>query len=401
MAQRFRSPRLHWLPDWLPNIILLLFALDRLAKLAAIIHFFKRSSPPDPPIWPSVTLLQPITRGVSGLANSLDARARLDYQGAIQYLFICDSNDATSQKEVNKLLARYPQLQAQIFLAPTQDSNITAKTEKLLLALPHATGEVLCFIDDDVAPRPRALYQLLPPLLQPETGAVFGLACYTNWDTVWSSLMSIFVNANALISYIPITYLTEPFTITGHCFALTRETFAHIGELAHLEVRVDDDHEIARRVRKAGLHVIQTPMIYDVDNYFGTFSSYAKQMKRWFIFPRQTMIPFMTLREQCISLLASCGQVLPALLVILAVLSLKRSVWQALVASTGMIGAIYLICELCYLKRLTPLERWPLVPLVAIIGPLQVLGVLLSNEEIEWRGQRLRIHVGGTMEKVS
>lgn len=63
--------------------------------------------------------------------------------------------------------------------------------------------------------------------------------------------MSVFVNANALFSYIPITYLTEPFTVTGHCFALSRETFADVGGFTDLERRVDDDHEIARRVRKA------------------------------------------------------------------------------------------------------------------------------------------------------
>jgi ceramide glucosyltransferase len=49
---------------------------------------------------------------------------------------------------------------------------------------------------------------LIPFLYQPQVGAVFGLACYTNWRALWSSLMSGFVNANALLSYIPISYLT-------------------------------------------------------------------------------------------------------------------------------------------------------------------------------------------------
>jgi len=56
------------------------------------------------------------------------------------------------------------------------------------------------------------------------------------------------------------------------------------------------------------------------------------------------------------------------------------------------------LCEACYLKRRTPLRRWPLLPIVALITPLQVLWSLLSNEEIEWRGQRLRIRRGGHME---
>jgi len=33
----------------------LLFALDRLAKLAAVIHFFHRPAPPQLEVWPTVT----------------------------------------------------------------------------------------------------------------------------------------------------------------------------------------------------------------------------------------------------------------------------------------------------------------------------------------------------------
>ena len=94
----------------------LLFALDRLLKLAAVIHFFRRSSPPQPETWPTVTLLQPITRGANGLADSLRARAQLDYPVVIQHLFICDAHDTGSQALVRTLLAEFPVLQAEIIL---------------------------------------------------------------------------------------------------------------------------------------------------------------------------------------------------------------------------------------------------------------------------------------------
>ena len=395
-----QQPCLRILP-WLANTLLTLFMLDRILKLAAVIHFFRRTMPPEPQFWPMVTLFQPITRGVSGLSNSLHCRARLDYPGKIQHLFICDGNDIFAQQECAAVLTEHPQLQAEILLVDAQDSDIATKTEKLMAALPHATGDVFCFIDDDIALRPQALREMLPYLFQPGVGAVFGLAYYTNWHTVWSSLMSVFVNANALLSYIPITYLTEPFTITGHCFALSRETFERVGGITNLERRIDDDHEMARRVRKADLRIVQTPMIYDVDNQFGSLQAYAKQMKRWFIFPRQAMIPFMTPKEQGLSLLASIGQLVPALLALFALFTLGRSALRALIASLGISGAVYALCELCYLKRSTPLKRWPLVPLMVVVGPLQVLWILLTSEEIEWRGQRLRIHVGGEMEVLS
>ena len=78
----------------------LLFALDRLLKMTAVIHFFRRPQPPPPPSWPEVTLLQPITRGTSNLLDSLQTRARLDYPSTVQHLLICDANDVETRTTV-------------------------------------------------------------------------------------------------------------------------------------------------------------------------------------------------------------------------------------------------------------------------------------------------------------
>ncbi|MBV9616692.1 MAG: glycosyltransferase [Ktedonobacteraceae bacterium] len=393
--------RTRWpLLDRLSYSLATFFALDRLLKLLAVIHFFRRTRPSTIQNWPAVTLFQPITRGASGLPGNLRSRALLDYPANIQHLFICDRSDTYAQEECAALLKEFPSLQAKILVIETPANGIATKTEKLLFALPHATNEVFCFLDDDIALRPHAFRQMLPYLFQPAVGAVFGLACYSNWDTVWSSLMSAFVNGNALLSYVPITYLTEPFTITGHCYALQRTTFEKIGGFTHLEHRIDDDHELARRVRQANLRCVQTPMIYDVDNALPSLRAYMKQMKRWFIFPRQAMLPFMTPQEQGLSFLTSAGQLIPSLLALLTILTFRPSAFRALMATLGIFGAVQMICELCYLRRSTPFKRWPLFPLMAIIGPLQVLWTLLSKEEIEWRGQRLRIRIGGELEIV-
>jgi ceramide glucosyltransferase len=377
-----------------------LFALDRFWKLAAVIHFFRRPLPSVPTAWPSITLFQPITRGVSGLSTSLRSRAKLDYPASIQHLLICDAHDSELQAECRALLTEFPALQAEIVLVETNAASVASKTEKLLAAIPYATGEVFWFLDDDVALRPLAARILIPFLYLPQVGAVFGLACYTNWRTLWSSLMSGFVNANALLSYIPISYLTEPFTITGHCFALKREIFQNAGGFEGMEHRIDDDHELARRVRQLGLRCVQTPMIYDVDNDFDSLQSYTRQMKRWFIFPRQAMLPFLTPWEQAISLLGSISNLLPGLLALLALCTWRRSTFLVLITSLSLFNAIYGLCQVCYLKRRMPLRRWPLLPIVALLTPLQVLWALFSNEEIEWRGQRLRIRRGGKMEVI-
>jgi ceramide glucosyltransferase len=165
-----------------------------------------------------------------------------------------------------------------------------------------------------------------------------------------------------------------------------------------MEQRIDDDHELARRVRQFGRRCVQTPMIYDVDNDFESLRSYIRQMKRWFIFPRQTMLPFLTPWEQAISLLGSISNLLPGLLALLALCTWRRSAFRALITSLSLFNAIYALCQVCSLQRSMPLRRWPLLPIVALLTPLQVLWALFSNEEIEWRGQRLRIPRGSKME---
>ncbi|HEY1015928.1 MAG TPA: glycosyltransferase, partial [Herpetosiphonaceae bacterium] len=298
-------------PRW-TLALALLFALDRLLKYAAVVRFFRRPPPPPPADWPSLSVLQPVTRGASGLAGNLRARLGHGYPGAVEHFLICDRADDESRRICEAALAAHPAARATILLADAP-GGVAGKIEKLDLALPLARGEMLWFLDDDVAPRPGAAATLVRHLGAPGAGSAFGLACYVNWRTVWSSAMSSFVNANVLISYLPLAALTEPYTITGHCFMLRRQVFEAIGGLAGMAGRVDDDHELARRVQAAGLRNLQTPLVYDVDNELGSWAAYANQMRRWAVFPRATMLPQMRAYDRAVTALGSLANLLPGL----------------------------------------------------------------------------------------
>jgi ceramide glucosyltransferase len=270
---------------------------------------------------------------------------------------------------------------------------VATKVEKLRAALPHATGKIYAFVDDDILLRPDAIDHLVRHLQDRHAGAVFGLAVYTNWTNIPSSLLSAFVNANALLSYVPLTYLADPYTITGHFYALRRDVFAAIGGLDGLEGRFDDDHELARRVQRYGLKNIQTPVMYDVDNYLPTLNGYTNQMRRWFIIPRQTMAPFLTPYQQFVSLLGSAGSLIPPLLAALTLLG--GIILGPFVATMAIYAGVYAWCEHAYLSRTTPLTRWPWVLLSAHIAPIQALAGLLGDSNFYWRGQHIRLHPGG------
>ena len=105
-------------------------------------------------------------------------------------------------------------------LAEPDGGRIATKVAKVRAVLPHIMGDIVCFVDGDVTLSPDALQTPVAP---------FGVARSIAWETIPTSLMSLFVNTNALRSYLPLTYLTEPFTVTGHCFALRHATLTAIG----------------------------------------------------------------------------------------------------------------------------------------------------------------------------
>jgi hypothetical protein len=139
-------------------------------------------------------------------------------------------------------------------------------------------------------------------------------------------------------------------------------------------------------------------MIYDVWNHLGSWRSYSSQMKRWFVFPRQSLLPFLAPWDRMVLLLGGTGNLVPTLLALLGPVARSRRALQALGASLALSSAVYLLTETWYLGRRTPARRWPLLLVVVFITPLQILHALVSNSDIEWRGQRLRIRRGGSFE---
>lgn len=386
--------------DQLSVTLALLFMLDRLLRLFAVMHFFRRPAPPQPMIWPTISILQPITRSINDLYHSLQTQAFLDYPNPPQHLLICDAHDIESQIKVRTFLEELPMLQANVVLVETTDASVASKLRKLQAALPRATGQVLCFIDDDVAPRPDALKVLIPYLYRPHVGAAFGLPCYSNWRTLWSSLMSGFVNANMLLSFVPPNYLASPLRLVGHLVVFRRDSFMQAGGLSGLERYIDDDYTIAERLREHGLHLVQTPLVYHVDNELRSRRAYEVQLHRWFVMAQRAMMPLLSPRERIVALTSIIPIVLPSIISLLALLTRSRSALRSLITVLGIFGATYTVCEIRYLRHRTPLHRWPLLIIVALLTPLQILKAVLSGDEIEWRGQKLRIRRDGRYEEV-
>ena len=163
---------------------------DRVVKLGLVADFFaRRRRPPEPASWPTVTILQPVTRGVAALRANLEARLQMDYPAHVQYILLCDVADTKLQAVCAAMVAAHPEADLRIVRVSGRDGygngaeredaeqmGAASKLEKLQVGLPYATGDVLCLMDDDVAPRHDALRRLVSYLMEPGVGASFGLA---------------------------------------------------------------------------------------------------------------------------------------------------------------------------------------------------------------------------------
>ncbi|MBC8136377.1 MAG: glycosyltransferase, partial [Fibrella sp.] len=298
--------------------------------------------------------------------------------------------------------AALPRAELILAVPDLPNAPLATKVAKMAAGTAHlgTRADVVCFVDDDIALPPDALTVLVAPLYDASpAGATFGLACQTSWDTPWESLMSGFVNANALTGYVPLIFFTPPYTVTGHVFALRRTVFEQSGGMDGLEKRFDDDHEIARRVRALGLPLAQTPLVYGVANELKSLAAYHRQMRRWFVMPRQGMASSLTTREKTVSTLLSLGNLLPSLLLLCAVFAPSRVTLSGVVLASAAFLGCYLYLETRYLPARTPYRGLLMLPLVAFLTPLHVLiALLLPGNRITWRGQTYEAQRGGALE---
>ena len=87
------------------------FILDRALKAAAVAHFFRqaRRRPADrAESAASVSIIQPITRGVAALERNLASRLDQDYPAPIQHVWVLDRGDSASQAICRRLRAARP-----------------------------------------------------------------------------------------------------------------------------------------------------------------------------------------------------------------------------------------------------------------------------------------------------
>ncbi|HET9225010.1 MAG TPA: glycosyltransferase [Roseiflexaceae bacterium] len=359
-------------------------------------RFFRRPIPRATREPERVSLLQPILSGDPTLAECLRANLAVRSRYSLEFIWLVDADDSAAQAICGALAAQYTQHPARIVTLPPPGQRDNPKMIKLIAGLAQSRGDVICVLDDDTRLPDWGLEQCLPYLDQPGVGVAFGLPYYRSFDTIWSSLVSLFVNDQSLLNYIPYTALTEPFTLNGMFYAARRDVLDRVGGFAGLEGILADDFAVASRFRAHGYRLAQTPLCHAISTTVRGPRQYLSLIRRWFIFPRESLLRHLNAYDRAVLYIMG---VLPALfpLLLLVALKLKPSarLWAYVAIYFGHSALAFRQIDAAYLRRATPARyRW-LAPLVELLFPFQLIAALLARQRIVWRGHIMQVERGG------
>jgi ceramide glucosyltransferase len=361
-----------------------------------VVRFFRRPVPAPEREVRLVSILQPILSGDPTMPACLERNLTMRTSYPLEYIWLVDEEDREGVRICRELVARHPERDVHLHLMPPPGERDNPKMVKLIEGARLARGDLLCVLDDDTILPDDGLEQCLPYLDEPGVGLAFGLPYYVNFSNLWSSLVSYFVDSHSLLTYIPYTVLTEPFTINGMFYAIRRDTLEAVGGFDGLQSELADDFAVARRFREHGYRLAQTPLLHGISTHVTGPRHYLSLIQRWFIFPRESLMRHLGWRDRIV--LYGFG-LAPALFPLLLLLSLLKKPSRGKAAYTTLYFALSYVVfagiNRAYIHNAAPWGRSWLVPLIQALFPLQLTAALLSPKRIIWRGHTMQVERGG------
>ena len=379
----------------------LLMLGERAWKHWMVVRFFQRPQPITTREPALVSIIQPVLSGDPTMGTCLERSLQLVCRYPLEYLWLVDSYDTEGQRICRELMARYPARKVMLLTAPPPREGQNPKTVKLIAGAKVAQGEILCVLDDDTLLPDSGLETCLPFLDQPGVGLTFGLPYYINFSDAWSSLVATFVNTSSLLTYIPYTTLSEPFTINGMFYALRREVLDAVGGFEAIETVFADDFAMAHLLRSHGYRLAQSPLLHGISTQVRSTHHYFSLIQRWFVLPRESLLRHLTLYERLLVYgLGLAPTLFPLLLVLALLLRPSRRLLVYTLGYSGYSLAIAVHFNIRYLRKATPWSKIWLVPLMQVLFPIQLTIALLSPQRINWRGNIVRVERGGGFQYV-
>ena len=383
---------------------------------------------------PAVTLLKPLKDADEHTEACLRSWFTQEYPGDVQILFGLENASDAACAVVNKLLAEFPQRDAQLVLCPKQ-IGANAKVAKLAQLEPIAKHELIVISDADVRVPPDLLANLAPLLCKDSDRDTFhrtpispekvgdavgrvpsaslgnvGLAnCFyqlANPTTPAMCWEAIAINADFWSQVLQSRSLKPLDFALGAVMATRRKHLAEIGGFRALANCAADDYQLGQRIARRGHRIEICPVVVECWSAPMSWRSVWRHQLRWArtirvceplpyflsILSNATLWPLLWFLSAWPLTAHESSQV--------TMLTVQLS-YSAIVAIMFLLGRDLIALDLQ--SRLTETSRvirnfW-LIPVKDLLQTVIWTAAFLGNR-IEWRGDRYRLRRDGTMEKL-
>lgn len=360
-----------------------------------------RASPPDPEVWPDLTVQLPIYNEPCVAARLVDAAATLRYAGRLHIQVLDDSDDETTAIISERVAAHRREGVSIDHVRRPERSGFKAG------ALAHGLGltasELIAVFDADFLPPSDLLERMVPWFADADVGMVQARWGHLNRDdSALTRAQAIYLDAHFAVESAARCFSGRFFNFNGTAGIWRRRAIEEAGGWS--DATLTEDLDLSYRAQLAGWRFVLLPDVEVPAELPGTIAAFHSQQRRWAkgslqtarrILPRvaRAELPLATKVEAFFHLTNNIAYLLTLLLALLMVpaLALRHLSgigWSLLIdaalflASTMSVVAFYVEGQRQIGRRLTAREILAVLPVgigMSVVNAAAVLEGLFQR----------------------
>ena len=228
---------------------------------------------------PPVTVLKPVHGLESRLKENLESFFRQDYP-AYEIIFAADEADDAALPLIREICARYPHIPTRIMITGRPPWP-NAQNYCYHCMTDAAAHDILVTSDSDVEVAPNYLREVVPPLLDPQVGAVTCVFRGKRAGGFWSALDAIGQSVEFTAGVVTVNLLEGMKFGLGPTIAVRKDSLAKIGGFAAAREYLSNDFVIGNFIEKAGYRVVLSSHVVDHISPVMTFRKMWERQMRW------------------------------------------------------------------------------------------------------------------------
>ncbi len=330
---------------------------------------------------PGISILKPVHGRDPRFYEAIASHARQDYP-QFEILFgVSDPEDA-ALGDIRALQREFPAVPIAVHVAVTQAPN--AKAGVLAELARRARHDVLLVNDSDIRVEPDYLRRVAAPLADPSIGLVTCL--YRAHSDSWAARAEAFGIATEFAPSVLVARLlgVAEFAL-GSTMVFRAADLQAIGGFEVIAVYLADDYQLGRHISELGRRIEFSPVVVETDLGGGTWSQIWRHQLRWS-------------RTVRVSRPSGYFGYVVTHATLWALVAFGAGEWAAGAVALGVRMLAGLAVGAGILRDRRVWRDFWMMPLRDLFGFAIWLGGLFGDE-VEWRGQRLKLRRDGKIVK--